>query len=333
MSKMETIRWGIIGCGDVTEVKSGPAFNKVEGSQLVAVMRRNLELAKDYAKRHGVPKYYNQAENLINDPDINAIYVATPPDSHAEYTIMALKAQKPVYVEKPMALNYSQCEQMIETAKITGMPLFTAYYRRTLPGFLKVKELIDDGVIGKVLSSSIQLFKQPVAQELDQFNRSWRVLPEKAGAGLFFDLASHQLDFFDFLFGPIVSCKGFAQNRGGYYDAEDTVSASFEFENGVVASGNWSFVADSNSERDIMEIIGTKGRIVFSGFDHQPIKLYSRNKLVDFPYINPENIQYNLIKQIVEGLHGKSLCVSTGESAARTSRVMDQIVKNYYKKS
>ncbi|MCX6333190.1 MAG: Gfo/Idh/MocA family oxidoreductase, partial [Bacteroidia bacterium] len=81
------INWGIIGCGNVTEVKSGPAFNKVNNSRLIAVMRRDAVLAEDYASRHNVPKFYTDASKLINDPEINAVYIATPPSSHAEYAL------------------------------------------------------------------------------------------------------------------------------------------------------------------------------------------------------------------------------------------------------
>jgi len=225
---MEKVNWGIIGCGDVTEVKSGPAFNKVENSGLVAVMRRNAELAEDYAKRHQVPKWYSDADKLINDPEVNAVYVATPPDSHAELSMKAMKAGKPVYVEKPMALNYEQCRQMIEVSEETGMPLFVAYYRRALPGFLKTKELIDSGRLGIVKQVNIQLYKS-VSPEETSDSLPWRVIPEIAGGGHFFDLASHQLDYLDFLFGPVEKVKGVALNQGGFYKAEDIVSASFIF--------------------------------------------------------------------------------------------------------
>ena len=139
---MSKIGWGIIGCGDVTEVKSGPGFQKANNSELVAVMRRNDELAKDYARRHNVPRWYDDAEKLINDPDVNAVYVATPPSNHKQYTLMAAEAGKPIYVEKPMALNAKECSEMIEACKTAGVPLFVAYYRRALERFLKIKELI-----------------------------------------------------------------------------------------------------------------------------------------------------------------------------------------------
>ncbi|RYY65433.1 MAG: Gfo/Idh/MocA family oxidoreductase, partial [Chitinophagaceae bacterium] len=114
---MDTIRWGIIGCGDVTEHKSGPAFNKVANSRLIAVMRRDAAKAKDYAERHGVPKYYSEAQLLIEDPDIDAIYIATPPDSHERYALAAIAAGKPVYVEKPMALTYAAAKKIKQQAQ------------------------------------------------------------------------------------------------------------------------------------------------------------------------------------------------------------------------
>ena len=108
------INWGIIGCGKVTEVKSGPAFNLANNSKLVAVMRRTGKLAEDYAYRHNVPKWYDNANDLINDPEVDAVYVATPPASHKDYALAVADANKIVYVEKPMALNYSECLEMIK---------------------------------------------------------------------------------------------------------------------------------------------------------------------------------------------------------------------------
>ena len=328
--KMKTIQWGIIGCGAVTELKSGPAFNKVEGSKLYAVVRRDAEKAHDYAMRHHVPVWYNDASQLINDPNVNAIYVATPPDTHARYAIEAMQAGKPVYVEKPMALTPEECAEMNAVSQQTGVPLFVAYYRRTLPGYLKVKELVDEGVIGKPLMVNIQLMRPPLPEEKDSVNQSWRVNPQMAGGGIFYDLASHQLDFLDFLFGPIEHCSGNVSNLGGFYHAEDTISASFNFANGVVGCGLWSFVASEASRRDIMEVIGTKGRIVFSGFDHQPIQLFSDSGNIEFPYLNPENIQYNMIKHVTDAIRHHKSTVSTGISAARTNWVMQQIVGDYY---
>jgi len=326
------VNWGIIGCGNVTELKSGPAFSKVKHSRLVAVMRRNAALAQDYAQRHGVPKWYDDAGQLINDPEVNAIYVATPPDTHALYAIAAMKAGKPVYVEKPMARNYQECLEIIRVSEETGKPLFVAYYRRTLPAFLKVKELIDDGIIGKPLTVNIRLHKS--SGEKDQFpeQQSWHVNPEIAGAGYFFDLASHQLDYLDFLFGPVINVSGIAVNRAGYYKAEDTVTAAFAFDSGVCGTGSWCFAVSKGIEEDIIEISGTKGKLTFSSFQHGDLKLTTPEGTVSFSFKNPENIQHHLIRQVVHELRGEGKCVSTGYSAARTSWVLEEIVKNYYAK-
>ena len=330
MHKIQDINWGIIGCGNVTELKSGPAFSKVENSNLVAVMRRNASLAKDYARRHGVPKWYADADQLINDPEVNAVYIATPPDTHASYAIAAMHAGKPVYVEKPMARNYQECQEMIRVSKETGMPLFVAYYRRTLPAFLKVKELIDDGIIGQPLTAHIQLYKTANEKELPPEQHSWHVNPEIAGAGHFFDLASHQLDYLDFLFGPVIEVHGIAVNQAGYYKAEDTVSGTFRFGNGLVGTGSWCFVVPKGAEKDLIEITGTKGKILFSTFEQRDVQLITEKGTVNFNFQNPENISHNLISQVVDALRGKADCVSTGMTAARTSSVLEEMVKNYY---
>jgi 1,5-anhydro-D-fructose reductase (1,5-anhydro-D-mannitol-forming) len=107
------IRWGMIGCGDVTEVKSGPGFQKAAGSALMAVMRRNGGLAADYARRHGVPRCYDRADALLADDEVDAVYIATPPDTHADYALLAAAASKPAYVEKPMARHTPECDRMI----------------------------------------------------------------------------------------------------------------------------------------------------------------------------------------------------------------------------
>src|SRR4051812_23443561 len=120
------IKWGMIGCGDVTEVKSGPAFSKVPQSKLVAVMSRNPERAADYARRHQVSRWYDNAQALIDDPEVNAIYIATPPLSHEELTLAALKAGKPVYVEKPMSVDAAAGKKMQEAALSSGQKLTVA---------------------------------------------------------------------------------------------------------------------------------------------------------------------------------------------------------------
>lgn len=321
---MTQIRWGIIGCGDVTEVKSGPAFAKADGSALVAVMRRNAQLAEDYARRHGVLRWYGDAEALVADPDVDAVYVATPPDSHREYALIAARHRKPVYVEKPMALDHRQCLDMLEACREAGVPLFTAYYRRALPRFLRVKALVDEGAIGVVRAITITLCRR---HAMDASALPWRVDPAVAGGGLFVDLASHTLDLLDFILGPIASASGGAGNQGDFYRAEDIVAAALTFESGVRGTGLWCFTADRNEDR--VEIVGNAGRIGFSTFDEAPVAL-SRDGVVEtFDIPHPPHVQQPLIQSIVDTLHGRGTCPSTGESGARTTRVMDALLASY----
>jgi predicted dehydrogenase len=324
------INWGIVGCGNVTEVKSGPAFNKVNDSRLVGVMRRNKALAEDYASRHNVPKVYSSASDLIHDKDINAVYIATPPGSHAEYAIEVIKAGKPVYIEKPMAVNYSECLRINKAAEKYKVPVFVAYYRRALPGFLLVKDLIEKGNIGKVLFIQMQLFKSPSPDE-KKGKLSWRVDPEISGGGHFFDLGSHQLDWLDYVFGPVQSIRSIALNQSALYSAEDFVTASFIFQNNISGTATWSFSVPQASVRDTIEITGEKGSINFSTFSFVPIVLENENGRQEFINERPEHVQYNLIGAIVQSLHGRGTSPSTGISAARTNRVMDEVVSEYYK--
>ena len=323
---MDEIRWGIIGCGDVTEVKSGPAFDRIPHSTLTAVMRRDASKARDYARRHGVHRWYADADQLIFDPEVNAIYIATPPDVHAEYTLRAAQAGKPVYVEKPMARTYAECQTMIEVCQQAGVPLFVAYYRRCLPAFRKVKELVECGAIGDVRLIQMRLYQPAQVGDGKAADLPWRLRPEIAGGGLFYDLGSHQLDFLDYLFGPITQVSGQAVNQAGLYPAEDAVTASWVHQSGVIGSGNWCFCVAPEQKLDEAEILGSQGRITFSTFDNQPVCLETANGCESFTFPRQDPVQQALIETVVAELRGEGQCPSTGVSAARTNWVMEQII-------
>ena len=324
---MKTIRWGIIGCGNVTEVKSGPGLQKATNSALVAVMRRNGALAQDYAARHNVPKWYTDAQALIDDPEVDAVYIATPPNAHKAYTLAVAKAGKPVYVEKPMALNFAECQAMIDACQQANVPLWVAYYRRRLPRFLKVKELIETGAIGAPRTVTVTFYRK--WRPAEPHNLPWRVIPEIAGGGLFVDLAAHTLDYLDYFLGPIQSVQGYATNQAGYYSAEDVVAGSFVFASGVYGTGIWSFSSYTNLDQT--EIVGDKGKLTFTSFTTDPIVLTTADGVTEFPIDNPPHIQQPLIQTIVDELNGMGQCPSTGESGARTSWVMDQMLASWRK--
>lgn len=322
--KENQVNWGIVGVGDVCEVKSAPAMNLITHSRIEAVMRRNADKAQDYARRHQIEKWYSDADALINDPKVNAIYIATPPDAHLEYTIKAANAGKPVYVEKPMARTHAECQEMVAVCQKAGVPLYVAYYRRALPHFLKIKALIESGAIGDVRFVEVRMCKPLVPDIITHQTNHWRVNPEVSGGGYFYDLASHQLDFLDFLFGPIRKASGYSANQGGQYKAEDIVTASFEFTKGVLGTGSWCFASGGVSDKDITTIVGSSGEISYASFGKAEVTL-RRDGLDEkvFSFDLPQHIQQPLIQQVVDDLLGNGTCVSTGESGARTNQVME----------
>jgi 1,5-anhydro-D-fructose reductase (1,5-anhydro-D-mannitol-forming) len=319
------IRWGILGCGDVTEKKSGPAFQKARGSELVAVMRRSPGLARDYAERHGVGRWYEDADALISDPDVGAVYVATPPGSHADLAVRVARARKPCYVEKPMARTAGECRAMIEAFRAADTPLFVAYYRRALPRFLAVRKAIQGGQIGAIRFVSIVLQKAVSPSERDPHGLPWRLQPEIAGGGHFVDLACHTLDFLDYALGPITRVAGFAENQAGRYPAEDAVTMSFRFESGVLGTGRFCFAAEGPADEVV--VTGSDGEIRFATFADDPIRIQAHGQTRVESVAHPPHIQQPLVQAIVDELLGEGPpSPSNGETALRTNWVMEQVL-------
>jgi predicted dehydrogenase len=324
---MEEIRWGIIGCGNVCEKKSAPAFNMVEGSRLVAVMRRDEARVRDFARRHGVPKWYTDAGDLLDDLEVNAVYVATPPNLHARFVIQALQTGKPVYVEKPMATSYRECLQMKNASQAAGKPLFVAYYYRSLPYFQKVKQILDEGRIGKVTTVSLTHIVPPKPSDFDRNSPPWRLDPQVSGGGYFFDLACHQIDLLDFLFGPVVFAEGAVSNLASLYVPADTVVASLGFQTGVLAGCCWCYAGGNRLPVDRLEIHGTHGKITFCTSRRKPVRVFYGDKMEKWNFRKPGTSQLCMIESICRSLLGQEPFPSNQESAARTSWAMDKIFK------
>ncbi len=322
---MIKINWGIIGCGDVTELKSGPAFNKVPNSALVAVMRRNAEKAADYAKRHNVPKWYDNANKLINDPEVNAIYIATPPSSHEEYALAAINAGKPVYVEKPMALNFTAAQNMALMAGEKNVKLVVAHYRREWPLFKKLKVLIQEKAIGDVRLVRL-VFDKPAltASELSEEKTAWRVNPAIAGGGLFHDLAPHQLDIMYHLFGPEKKITGIATSQGSSYAADDLVAGNILFANGIAFSGTWCF--NAGTAADYCEIVGSTGKISFSFFSGNSIELFSNGQTTIFNFDALQHVQQPMIEKTVQYFLGHANNPCKGNEGALIMRWMERFI-------
>lgn len=311
-------------------MKSGPAFNEVEGSHVEAVYSRSKDKVRSYAERHHIKKWYTDAQQLIDDPDVNAIYIATPPSSHATYAIMAMKAGKPAYIEKPLAASYEDCARINRISKQTGVPSFVAYYRRYLPYFQKVKSILDSGTIGTVTNVQVRFSVPP--RDLDynsSHNLPWRLQPDIAGGGYFYDLAPHQLDLLQEFFGVITRAHGYCANRAHLYSAEDTISACFLFENGLPGSGSWCFVGHQSAKEDRIDVVGEQGSLSFSVYNYDPIQLITSDGIRNITVPNPSYVQLPIIKAVIEDLQGIGDCTCTSVSATPVNWVMDRILGKF----
>lgn len=340
MNRDMTIRWGIIGCGDVCEVKSGPALYKARGSQLSIVMRRDPERAADFARRHGVPRFTTDADAVMGDPEVDIVYVATPPGEHEVYALRVARANKPCYVEKPMARSAAECQRMLEAFERAGQRLFVAYYRRALPRFLAVREKLESGVLGQLLAVS-HVYQGRAPRSAPPLGAAgWREHVPSSGGGLFVDLGSHVVDLLDFLLGPLEDVQGHAARRsdlGGERArdplerralAEDTVVMSFRTASGVLGTGRYQFHTAAAVDR--LELVGTSGTLSLSVFGQEPLELVRADSRELIVVEQPEHVHQPLVQSIVDELRGEGRCPSTGASGARASAVIDRVLEGYY---
>lgn len=320
------VRWGIIGCGDVTEKKSGPAFNKVKDSRLLAVMRRDTAKAADYAHRHQVPHWYSKAEDLLDNPALNAIYIATPPSSHFDYALKALAAGKDVYIEKPVTLNAHEARLLLDVVRKNNGKLVVAHYRRQLPLFLKVKELLDTGRIGTVRTVQLRLWQSRSPDLVTKGAADWRTDPTISGGGYFFDLAPHQLDLMLYFFGLPISFEGFSQIQDAASAVADQTTGTILFEHQVVFNGSWCFNVRQEDQVDHCEIIGSRGKITFSIFGNS-VAVQSDDEENEFVFEHPEHIQYPMIASTVAFFEGNGPNPASMEEAVTLMEIIDCFAK------
>ena len=324
ITQTEMINWGIIGCGDVCEVKSGPAFNKVPHSKLVAVMRRDAAKVKDFAERHHVPKYYTDAEALVNDSEVNAVYIATPPSSHEAYTELALKAGKPVYVEKPVTVDAAAVKRMMSYEKLYDGKVTVAHYRRALPLFLTIKQLLETNSIGKVKLVLLKTLQPLASKIVAQTKENWRIDPQFSGGGLFHDLSPHQLDILYWLFGKPEAVDVFRANQGKHYNAPDVTMVRLSFANEIYFNGTWNFNIAEAAVEDSCEIIGDKGSLHFSFFSmgNLIVNTDAGKELLEMQY--PVHIQEPHINRVVQFFRNEIANPCSLEEALVTMEIMDR---------
>lgn len=317
------INWGIIGAGDVAEVKSGPAFNKIEGSQLLAVMRRDEAKSKDFAKRHRVPYWYTSVADILNNQNINAIYIATPPSFHKEIAIAALEAGKDVYLEKPMAMTAEECQKIIEASHKNNQKLSIAHYRRELNAFKKVKEIIDSGTLGTINFARISILQPANSEIIAQSDENWRINPEISGGGLFHDIGPHQIDLMMHYFGIPEFYAGVSSKQSSQVD--DLVSGTIKFQNNIIFQGLWSFCSPDHAAEEKCTIIGEKGFVEFSFYGAE-VRLHLDGYEELFHFTQPENVQLPMIQKVCDYFMDKGKNPCTGEDGLKVLEIMNSFI-------
>lgn len=320
------ISWGMIGTGDVTEIKSGPAFYQAKGSELYAVYNRTYPKAVEYASRHGVPVVHETLEALLGDERVEAVYVATPPVTHKELALRVIEAGKPLCLEKPMAMNGAECDEIIAAARKKDVPVFVTYYRRSMEKFLKVRELLGAGRIGPVSSIQVTQCQQIPKEIREEGHTPWRFDPTISGGGILVDMGSHVLDILDYLVSPITDIRGFSVNSGGCYSAEDVTGAALMFETGVVGSALFNFNADRWCDRIV--ITGQKGKISFSCFTDEPVELTAEGVITSYDFTSPSPIYLPFVENMLARLAAGDRCGDI-ETAGRPNYLIDELLKNY----
>jgi predicted dehydrogenase len=254
---MNKLRWGLIGCGDISRKRVAPALRDLESCELVAVNRSRAELAESFAREFGARRWHQEWRALIADTEVDAIYIATPVYLHAEQTVAAAEAGKHVLCEKPMAMNTAECDRMIAACRANNVKLGIAYYRHFYPVLLRAKEIIAAGEIGKPVLAQVNAFERFNPQPGD--DRHWLLEKEKSGGGPMMDFGCHRIEILLNLCGAIKTVKNLAGRALFEREVEDTCIASFEFETAMQAVLTVTHAAFES--RDTVDIFGSEGSI------------------------------------------------------------------------
>lgn len=321
---MAVLRWGILGCGNVAEHKGGPPLYSVDDSELIAVMRRDQAKAEDFAERHGAKRAYTDVDKLLSDDEINAIYIATPPNLHCEQTIRAARAGKHILCEKPMAMSVSECKQMVDACQKEGITLMIAYYRNHYPNVVKMKTLMDEDAIGDVVLARINCtsYYNPNRQDL----KNWRINPEISGGGVLMDIGSHRISLLQYLLGDVVSVKGLAETVHLDVAVDDSAVFTLRFESGAhaVANINWNVGIGI----DDIEVYGTKGRLRCSPLNSEHLTLETKSDGVKALSQTPlPHTHTGLVEDFINHIRTSEPIRCTGELGLQTNAIITKIMQ------
>ena len=318
---MKEIKWGLIGCGDISRKRVAPGIIDADNSRLVTVNRSNFSKAESFAKEFGAEKWTKDWKELIQDNDINAVYIATPVYLHAEQTIAAAEAGKHVLCEKAMALNTADADKMIDACRANNVKLSIAYYRNLYPGVHRIKEIIASGEIGKVVHIQSNNFENFNCQPGEP--RFWLLEKEKSGGGPMMDMGCHRIEVFVNIAGPVQQITGFNDNIAFKRDVEDSSIAHFRFENG--ATGLLTSSHAAGEPQDTLDIFGTEGSIHVPVLNDGVITVVTDTGTRMEKHPNPANVHQPLIEDFITAVLTDRDPAVTGEMGREVTRILDKI--------
>lgn len=314
----EMLNWGVVGCGDVVFKKSGPSILQADRSRIAAVMRRDADKARSFAEAHNIPLCTDDADEVIGHPEVDVVYVATPPSSHKPYVLAAAAAGKHVLVEKPMGMSAEEDREMVAACEQAGVELFVAYYRRFHPHVIKMKEIIDAGRIGRPVMAQIDFAQPPTTN----YDFKWRVEPEVSGGGLFVDVVTHRIDLMVYLLGEPLEANGTASTFDAASRVEDAAVLTIRFAGAALCSAMGDFASGRSADRFI--ITGTQGTICSERLDGHAFTLTAGDHCEAFNFSPLAAPHLGLIRHIERVLAGEEPNASSGRHGMATDWILDR---------
>jgi predicted dehydrogenase len=306
---MDRVSFGLIGCGDIARKRVAPAIRELQNCELVAVNRAQTQLAEAFANEFGAKRWYADWRELLQDDEINAVYIATPVYLHVEQTIAAAEAGKHVLCEKPMALDVAECDRMIDACRRNNVRLGIAYYRHFYPVVRRVREILESGEIGKPVLAQINAFEwfDPPAGH----PREWLLKKEQSGGGPMFDFGCHRIEVLLDLFGKVSELKSTMTNDFFRREVEDVGVATLRFEQGVTATLT---VAHSTREpQDTLDVFGSKGSLHVSVLNEGTLRVFGERGERTELLPPATNIHQPLIEDFVQAVIENREPIVTGQ--------------------
>jgi len=309
------IRWGLVGCGDIAEKRVAPALQNATSSKLLACSRKQPARLWEFQQRHGIPKGCPDPAEIFADPEIDAVYLATPVFLHCLHTIEAAEHGKHVLCEKPMAMNATECQRMVDACRNHGVKLGIAYYRRFYPVVHKIRELLKAGVLGNVI-----LVRNTLVEPTSLEPAAWRFVQDQGGGGLLMDMASHRLDLLCMLFGVPVSVSALTDTRVLNIPVEDTGSLLIQFAGGVQAAVFASHCV--HAPMDEFEIYGTRASLRINPLNGSELRLFG-DPGETFHLPKADNVHLPLIEDFNQAIRENREPKVSGEEGMKTSVLLE----------